>query len=348
MPPRPPRPLPASTPATSVIRVGGAAALLPLLAREGIDVGRLVSEVGLTIAVFDDPDNVVPFAALCRLVKLAAERTGLADVGLRTCLATGLASLGTLGYLIANSETVGHGLAALETFLYVHDQGATPVLATDGATAHLGYEVLAPDLPGADQVTFGALAIATNLLRQLCGRDFRLLHVAFRYRAPPDTSLFRSFFAAPVRFDAVRSAIAFEARWLTSPTPNADPYLRRVLLDRVQGDMARLGETADDRIRRVLRTLVASGRFSVDDAAAAFGINRRTLARRLGAGGTSFRQLLDDARHSEAQRLLRLSAAPVAEIAARLGYADSTSFTRAFRRWAGTSPREWRKTVAAI
>jgi AraC-like DNA-binding protein len=318
------------------------------LAREGIDAGRLVTEVGLTTAVFDDPDNVVPFAALCRLVKLAADRTGIADVGLRTCMDTGLASLGTLGYLVANSETVGHGLAALETFLYVHDQGATPVLVTAGGTALLGYEVLAPDLPGADQITFGALAIATNLLRQLCGRDFRLLEVSFRYRTPPDTSLFRSFFAAPVRFDADRSALAFDARWLTSPTPNADPYLRRVLLERIQGEVARIGETADERIRRVLRTLVASGRCSVDDAAAAFGVNRRTLARRIGAGGTSFRQLLDDARHSEAQRLLRLSAAPVAEIAARLGYADPTSFTRAFRRWAGKSPREWRKTVPAI
>jgi AraC-like DNA-binding protein len=322
--------------------VGAAAALLPLLARQGVDGRALLSEVGLPVSVFDDPDNVVPFAAVCRFARLAAERTGLADVGLRACLETGLAALGTLGYLVANSETVAQGLAALEAFLYVHDQGATPVVAREGARAFLGYEALEPSLPGADQVTFGALAIATNLLRQLCGRDFRLAEVAIRYAAPPDVSLFRSFFDAPVRFDAERTAIAFDARWLGRPVPDADPYLRRVLSERIRVEMARTGETTDDRIRRVLRSLVAGGRFSVDDLAAAFGVNRRTLARRLGERGTSFRELLDDTRHGEAQRLLDSSSATIAEIAARLGYSDPTAFTRAFRRWAGTSPRQWR------
>jgi AraC-like DNA-binding protein len=339
---------PRHTHATPVIRVGGAAALLPLMVERGIDADAIFAEVGLSTAVFQDPDNVVPFAALCRVCKLAADRTGLGDVGLRACMDIGLASLGTVGYLVANSETVARGLAALETFLYVHDQGATAVVAHDGATAQLAYEVLAPELPGADQVTFGALAIAANVMRQLCGRDFRLLHVAIGYRAPADTSQFRRFFDAPVRFDADRSAIAFDARWLAAAIPNADPYLRSVLAERLHGEIASTGESADERIRRVVRSMVAGGRFSVEAAAAAFGMNRRTLARRLGERGTSFRELLDDARHVEARRLLRSSDSPVATIAERLGYSDATTFARAFARWAGMSPRDWRRKHCAI
>ena len=331
-----------------VIRVGGAAALLPLLAERGIDPEALAAEAGLSVAVFADPDNVVPFAALCRLTKLAAERAALPDVGLRACLNTGLASLGTLGYLIAHSETVGRGLAALEAYLYVHDQGATPVIGRDGDTAYLGYEILAPDTPGADQVTFGALAIATNILRKLCGTSFRLQEVAIAYRAPADTALFRSFFDVPVRFGAERSAVAFAARWLAMPIPTAEPYLHAILVDRIQRETALMGEPAADRVRRVMRSLVAGGRFSVADAAAEFGVNRRTLARRLAGSGTSFREVLDGARHDEAQRLLQSPAIPVAEIALRLGYSDTATFTRAFRRWAGTSPRQWRAARRAI
>lgn len=342
----PTTPRPAKT--APLIRVGGAAALLPLLDKQGLNADAIIAEVGLSRAVFRDPDNVVPFAALCRVAKLAADRTGLADVGLRACMETGLASLGAVGYLVAHSETLARGLSALETFLYVHDQGATPVVAQGGATAHLGYEVLMPDMPGADQVTFGALAIAANILRQLCGRDFRLLQVTIRFGAPADASLFRRFFDAPVRFNADRSAITFDARWLALPIPNADPYLRGILADRIRGETARTGETADDRIRRVVRAMVAGGRFSIEDAAAAFGVNRRTLARHLGERGTSFRELLGDARLVEAKRLLGASAAPLSEIAARLGYSDPTTFTRAFRRWAGTSPREWRSRCRAI
>jgi AraC-like DNA-binding protein len=246
------------------------------------------------------------------------------------------------GLPVANSETVGRGLAALEAYLYVHDQGATPVIGRDGDTAYLGYEVMAPGIPGADQVTFGALAIGTNILRKLCGSSFRLQAVAIAYRAPADTSLFRSFFAAPVRFGAERNTLVFAARWLAMPIPAADPFLRRMLVERIQHEAASLGEPAADRVRRVMRSLVAGGRFSVASAAAAFGIDRRTLARRLSASGTSFRALLDEARHGEAQRLLRSTAVPMAEIASRLGYSDTATFTRAFRRWAGTSPRQWR------
>ena len=84
------------------------------------------------------------------------------------------------------------------------------------------------------------------------------------------------------------------------------------------------------------------------DTAATFGISRRTLARRLGNNGTNFRSVLDDARQVEAQRLLRQSVVPVAEVAARLGYSDTPTFARTFRRRMGTSPREWRRRHSGI
>ncbi len=326
-----------------VIRVGGAAALIPLLVRHGVDPGPLLAEVGLSVPVFANPDHVVPFAALCRVVALAAERAHLPDIGLRACTQTGLRSLGTVGYLVAHSDTVERGLGALQEYLYVHDQAATSWVAREGATAFLGYEILDDDVPGADQVTFGALAIAANIMRELCGTEFRLQEVSIAYVAPARTSLFRSFFAAPVRFGAERSALAFDARWLATPVPDADPYLRQVLTERIQEELAVAGESALERIRRVVRSLVAGGKFGVADAAAAFAVDRRTLARWLAGHGTSFREVLDDARHASAARLLRSSDLPVAAIAARLGYADTAAFSRAFRRWTGTTPRACRR-----
>jgi AraC-like DNA-binding protein len=330
-----------------VIRVGGAVGLLPLLVQHGVDPDALATEAGLSAAVFANPDNVVPFAALCRLLKLAEDHTGLADIGLRACVSTGLASLGKLGYLAANCATVERGLAALEAYLQVHDRGAVPVITCEDDTAYVGYEILVPGIPGANQMTFGALAIATNILRSLCGADFGLRQVTFAFPRPQSTSRFRSFFEAPVRFDADRNALAFDARWLARPIQTADPYLHAMLADDVRRDLDRVTESADDTIRRVVRSLVAGGRFSADETAAAFGVNRRTLARRLRERGTTFQALLDDARYGEAQRLLQSSALPVTEIASRLGYADTATFTRAFRRWSGTSPRRWHGRMRA-
>jgi len=331
-----------------VIRVGGASALFPLLRENGIDPEALAVEAGLSAEVFADPDNVVPFVALCRLAHLARERTGLRDLGLRACSNTGLAALGLLGYLVANSASVGHGLAALQEFLQVHDEGATASFAIDGDRATLGYEVLTPGVPGADQLTFGALAIAANVLRSLCGAGFRFREVNFAYRAPPDESLFRSFFGAPVRFDAERSALAFEARWLGAPVAGADAFIRDILAEKIRQQLADAPDVTGDRLRRVVRSQVAGGKFTVDDLAAAFGLSRRTLARRLNEHGTSFNELLDEARFLSARSLLESSQAPIAEIAARLGYSGTAGFTRAFRRWAGTSPTRWRRSHKGI
>jgi AraC-like DNA-binding protein len=331
-----------------VIRVGGAVALLGLLREHGIDPEALAAEAGLSARVFANSDNVVPFVALCRLAHLARQRTGLCDVGLRACTNTGLAALGLLGHLVANSESVGRGLGALQEFLHVHDEAATACVANEGDTAVLGYEVLTPGLPGADQVTFGALAIAANVLRGLCGAGFRFHEVRFAYRAPPDVSLFRSFFGAPVRFDAGRSALVFNARWLAAPVAGSDAYIREILAERIRQQLADAPDATGERLRRVVRSLVAGGKFTVDDLAAAFAMSRRTLARRLKVHGTSFHDLLDDARFVAARNLLQSSRVPVAQIAARLGYSDTPAFTRAFRRWAGTSPTEWRRAHETI
>ena len=290
----------------------------------------------------------MPFASLCKLTQLAAQRTGLGDIGLRACAGMGLPALGLLGYLIAHSESVESGLDALQQFLDVHDQGATPYVSREGDSAVLGYEVLTPGIPGADQVTFGALAIGVNILRGLCGNEFRLQGVTFAYRPPTDASMFQSIFGAPVRFNAGRSALVFETRWLSVPVKGAEGFIRDILMEKIHQQSADASWTANDGLRRVVRALVASGRFTVDDLAATLRLSRRTLFRRLRDRGTGFRDLLDDARFKSAKHLLASSAIPIVEIAARLGYSDTATFTRAFVRWADTAPAEWRRRQRRI
>lgn len=332
-----------------VIRVGGAIAIVALLRARGIDADALISQAGLPAEAFDHPDNVIPFAKLGELAHLAANHARLPDIGLRACTRTGLEMLGTVGYLVANSETVGAGLAALQSYLHLHDEGAAPYLRLEGGVAALGYEVLEHDVLGSEQITFGALAIAANLLREICGPDFALREVSFACHAPADTSAFAGHFAAPVRFDADRSAVIFDAEFLMRPIAGANPLLREFLTSQLR-ETARIGEgeVAKDRIQRVMRTLLASGCIGQDEVARAFGMHRRTFARRLQENGTTFRALLDAVRFDAARVLLRTSAVSLEDIANTLGYADVTAFARAFRRWSGSSPAVWRRAAAAF
>ena len=166
----------------------------------------------------------------------------------------------------------------------------------------------------------------------------------FAYHAPSDTSAFYAHFGAPVRFDAEHNSLVFDAKFLERPISGANAVFREFLTSHVrENERIWEGEVAIDRIQRVMRTLLATERSSQADVASAFGVNRRTLARRLQERGTTFRELLDTVRFDAARELLRSSSVSLEDIANRLGYADATAFARAFRRWSGCSPAVWRR-----
>ena len=96
-------------------------------------------------------------------------------------------------------------------------------------------------------------------------------------------------------------------------------------------------------LRRFVRTALAKGMVSGDEAAKSLHLHRRTLHRRLRTQGTTFQRVLDDVRFEVACKLLADAAHPMSEVAAQLGYAEPSAFGRAFRRWSGTSPLRWRE-----
>jgi AraC-like DNA-binding protein len=277
-----------------------------------------------------------------------AELTGGSDIGLAAGSRLTFDSLGLVGYLPANAETVGSGLETLARFLHVNNNAAVPYLVGEDGLAALGCEPFGPGYWGIGQLMFGALAILTNALRTICGTEFRLRAVTFAYRAPADRHSFRRFVRAPVSFDDTRSAVSFDRAWLARRISGADPALRRL----VERQLRLMKPTRDrpttaDQMQRVIRTLLLAGSVTEEQAARAFEMHRRTLARRLHDAGTSFQEQLDQARSEVARSLLERSNTAIADIATKLGYARTASFTRAFQRWEGTTPGRWRRAARA-
>jgi AraC-like DNA-binding protein len=326
-----------------VIRAAGAIILLDFLRENGVDGHALLAGAGLPKAALAHPDNVIPLVALGRLVVSAAEATGRADIGLAIGSRVTFGALGMVGYLMANAETVGAGLEALTRYLHVNNNAVVPYLLREGNLVVIGYEPLGTGFAGESQLMFAAMAILTNSLRALCGREFRLRAATFAYGAPSDRRAFNRFFGVPVVFNDIRTAIAFDRVWLPRPISGSDPTLRR-LIERQMRAATPPGDrpAAAGQIQRVLRTLLPAGTASEVQVARAFGMNRRTLARRLQEAGTTFQEQLDKARSEAARALLEGGDGDIANIAAKLGYAGTSSFTRAFRRWEGTTPTEWR------
>ncbi len=332
-----------------VVRAAAGIALLALLRERGIDGHAIVANVGLPADALSDPDDLIPLTALGRLLVRSGEAAGIADIGLAVGSRMTFDALGLVGYMLANAQSVGAGLRALARYLHVNNNAAIPFLNREEGLAAFGYEPFAPEYPGSDHVMFGAIAIVANSLRALCGPTLRLRGVEFAYGAPANARNFSRFFGCTVSFDATRNAVLFDATWLDWPIAQADPTLRSLIERQLRARMPPGNPpTAADAIRRVMRTMLLAGSASEEDLARAFAMSRRTLARRLQDAGTSFQRELDLARSEAARVLLASSAATIGDIAAKLGYASTASFTRAFGRWEGTSPGRWRRDAKRL
>ncbi|MCC6379106.1 MAG: helix-turn-helix transcriptional regulator [Burkholderiales bacterium] len=136
--------------------------------------------------------------------------------------------------------------------------------------------------------------------------------------------------------------MVFPEHHLERPAPTADPLLYRMMEDRAHEMLSGGNEDVTGHVRLLLRQWVATSDCSVERTAKAMGMHPRTLNRALAAEGTTFERLRETIRFQEACRLLRNTRMRAGEVAATLGCADASSFTRALRPWAGASPDRWR------
>jgi AraC-like DNA-binding protein len=167
------------------------------------------------------------------------------------------------------------------------------------------------------------------------------------FRRPTDIEPYRRHFQVPLQFDAEQAALVFPAEVLRCPVQGADPAAYKAVAERVAaleeqgiGDIVAL-------VRRVLRNLLLNGRGAIDEVSAIFEVHKRTLNRRLRERGISFQELVEETRYHIAREMLRETDLAIVEIAAVLDYADAAAFTRAFRRWSGTTPSAWRAAAEA-
>ena len=127
-----------------------------------------------------------------------------------------------------------------------------------------------------------------------------------------------------------------------SPIHGADPTLRELIMLAIKQTRAKSTMSFADIVRGALHQMVLSGTSSAENVALLFDIHERPLRKRLTAAGTSLQRLVSQTRFELAKQLLENTELPLSEIASALHFADAAVFSRAFRNWSKTNPREWR------
>jgi AraC-like DNA-binding protein len=323
------------------VRIRNLAAIPPTLAELGADPDAVIRQAGIDPKVFLNLDAILAFTMLGRLATESVKATGCESFGLRVGMKTRPTGMGLTGLVSIHSSTVREGLDIITTTLRTSDTGSATFLDLRRGVARFGYVVTAPNIESADQIVDAAIAIVFNVMRRLCGAAWRPDAVRLTREPPRDRTPFTKFFEAPVEFAAKAACLLFDAGVLGQPVHDRDPHAADILAPLLREAAANAQGDFISTARALIRTQLAAGALSRENITRALGLSVRTLVYRLKAVGLTYIGLADEAKFEAAQGLLR-DGKTIAETAARLGFADPSAFTRAFKAWSGATPARWR------
>jgi AraC-like DNA-binding protein len=211
----------------------------------------------------------------------------------------------------------------------------------------LCYTPVNPDHPATAQRVLAMLAANVSFGRWLVGEAFRPRQVELCQPAPSQPDDYEEFFDCAVSFDSPRNLLVYDASVTALPIPNASEELLQLLSERANRLLDSLSHRSGiaARIASLLATQLNNRIPEKSVIASQLGMSERTLQRRLREEGTNFQEILDDTRHYLARELLRNTRLALNDIASQLGFAEPSAFFRAFKKWEGRTPGQYRGSV---
>lgn len=311
---------------------------LDSLRRAGKPVAPVLDGLGLP-SVIDRPISAETYGELWLAIATALddEFFGMAARPMRS------GSFTLLCHCILHAPTLEHALRRALRFLDVVLDDPSGELVLRDSTA----EILLRD-QGEPRSAFAYRTywiLLHGIACWLVGRRIPIRRVDFRCAEPQQGADYRLFFGAPVQFDAEVSCLALDKAVLKLPIARSEQALKQFLRGAPANILVRYRYDAGlaAAVRRRLRQTPPANWTSFEAMAAQMRMSASTLRHRLQAEGQNYAGIKDDIRRDLAIDRLMNTAGSISEIAADLGFSEPSAFYRAFRKWTGKSPAEFRR-----
>ena len=329
--------------------VGDARGMVNFAVRKGVDSGHLLAAAGMTEGMLGNFDARLSLSAYRRLIEACARLTNDPAFALHYAEAIDVSEISVLRLITHASETMIDAFAQINRYTRLITDVASNgpnrfTLERDGEGLWLTDHRTDPnDFIELTEMSFARMVCGTRMF----GATPFVVEVHVSHSAPPYAREYEAVFQAPVKFSADHNAMRVDERWLTYRVAKQPRFTFGILsahADRLLKDLHGSDGFAH-RIEAVIMPRLHTGAIDLAMVANELGISRQTIFRRLKAENTSYEKLLDNLRHRLALSYFQERKVSINEVAYLLGYSAPSAFTRAFKRWTGTSPRATLKGV---
>ena len=327
--------------------MGWVGTVLAAAERQGVARGALLAQAGIA------PEELTaerwPIDHITRLWRAAVHCTQDAGFGLKAGAGVGPASFNVVSYLLQSAPTLRAALALVQKYQRLISDGGRFQTITGPEACWVVYHPRQGALAFSPHQIEAVLAAVVVFARWVTGSALRPQRVQLSQARIGPLAGYREVFQCPVDFEQAFSGVLLANAQLDAPLPQANAQLAQAHQQQAAARLAALSR--QDGLEQTLRMWIASqlqGQAPARaQAARALGLSERTLARRMRAEGLSYSALLDGVRRDAALQAVAQTTRALSDIALALGYAEPSVFTRAFRRWTGATPGQWRGRGAA-
>ncbi len=314
-----------------------------------LDADAWLAQHQLTSEQIIDFDTRIDLNVFESLILSAINLSKQNDLGLYVGQRLGVTSHGMMGYAMINSATLREAISIFKKFSNTRSPLISISIVENTDTLQV---IINENFDfSAIKITFYEALILTfvNILLQISFGELKILKIELDYKAPEYQQLYKDFFSCPIEFSSNSTTLTLSTKSLDDGLKMSDPtslQQARLLCEKELEKMGKL-DTLSQRIKELM--LLSIGHFpSLQKTADRFHMSSRTLHRQLLKEGTSFKEIVDNVSHHLAQEYLADSSLSIQEIAYLLGYMDTANFRRAFKRWQGCPPSEYREQHKAM
>ncbi len=330
------------------VLASAATGIVGFIEKFGGDVDRIFGDCRILPDMAGSPTLKLKLSAFCLLFEESARGTGHDNFGLWFGNQFRPRDLGMWGYAAVSAPTLGSALENLVGLFRFHQESSAMQLRADAdGLVRLEYQITAPSIVERRQDAELSLGMFLNFIREACGPCWAPEEVHFEHPKPRMPKEHEAAFDAPVYFSQPANALLFRPCILARPRPASDLKLMAIMrtcLERLSAD-ALAEDALIDRLRAAIRMRLPDGYPALEEVAAELRAPLGAIHRDLHDAGATWPELVERVRRDLALSYVRQRQLPFSEIAMLLGYSELSAFSRAFRRWTGASPREWRSRV---